>query len=261
MCSNICFVRLFGACLGLVFTCTVIIPRLVKLNTTASIFTRIVEVEVYNTSTSAGGFACLTCIVHSFPLCQAPTPPIHPSSTLTAPLHTSPSFAPPPPPALVRRQTSNRDVEVFLPSAEASMRFAFSQLSRLPPGGVKWPSQSPSGGSLAKKRLPGGGGPPGGAEVVSGVRFFFFVCCNERGRVEAAVFLVHSHSMVFFPTLCRSGACRPSTSIARRVANARWCVCSIDSHSGIALDDLSTATLLSAAPAAPLYRRPAVLLS
>ncbi|CAM9699532.1 unnamed protein product, partial [Ectocarpus fasciculatus] len=60
--------------------------------------------------------------------------------------------------------TSNRDVEVFLPSAEASMRFAFSQLSRLPPGGVKWPAQSPSGGSLAKKRYPGGiVGPPGGA--------------------------------------------------------------------------------------------------
>ncbi|CAM9483766.1 unnamed protein product [Ectocarpus sp. 13 AM-2016] len=60
--------------------------------------------------------------------------------------------------------TSNRDVEVFLPSAEASMRFAFSQLSRLPPGGVKWPDQSPSGGSLAKKQYPGGiAGPPGGA--------------------------------------------------------------------------------------------------
>ncbi|CAN0136926.1 unnamed protein product, partial [Ectocarpus fasciculatus] len=60
--------------------------------------------------------------------------------------------------------TSNRDVEVFLPSAEASMRFAFSQLSRLPPGGVKWPAQSPSGGSPAKKRYPGGiVGPPGGA--------------------------------------------------------------------------------------------------
>eukprot|EP00752_Nemacystus_decipiens_P002592 g2425.t1 len=63
--------------------------------------------------------------------------------------------------------TSNRDVEVFLPSAEASMRFAFSQLSRVPPGGVKWPSQSPSGGSLGKKRLPGGAGPPAGGEVVA----------------------------------------------------------------------------------------------
>lgn len=103
-----------------------------------------------------------------------------------------PPFTPPhhsrhhPPPALVRRQTSNRDVEVFLPSAEASMRFAFSQLSRLPPGGVKWPSQSPSGGSLTKKRLPGGGGPPGGAEVVSGVRFFlfFFFCLLQRARAH-----------------------------------------------------------------------------
>ncbi len=68
-------------------------------------------------------------------------------------------------------KTSNRDVEVFLPSAEASMRFAFAQLSRVPPGGVKWPSQSPSGGRLPNKRLPGGvagGGPPGGAEMVRG---------------------------------------------------------------------------------------------
>lgn len=65
-------------------------------------------------------------------------------------------------------KTSNRDVEVFLPSAEASMRFAFSQLSRLPPGGVKWPNQSPSGGRLNKKRGRGPemGGPPGGPDVV-----------------------------------------------------------------------------------------------
>lgn len=57
------------------------------------------------------------------------------------------------------------------------MRFAFAQLSRLPPGGVKWPSQSPSGGRLPKKRLPGGaagGGPPGDAEVMSVLR-----CCHR----------------------------------------------------------------------------------
>ena len=72
------------------------------------------------------------------------------------------------------------------------MRFAFSQLSRLPPGGVKWPSQSPSGGSLAKKRLPGGGGPPGGAEVVSAVRFFFFLLsgATSEGALELPHFWV-----------------------------------------------------------------------
>lgn len=81
-----------------------------------------------------------------------------------------------------QKKTSNRDVEVFLPSAEASMRFAFSQLSRLPPGGVKWPAQSPSGGSLAKKRYPGGiVGPPGGAAAAVSVTLTrsrcCFVCC------------------------------------------------------------------------------------
>lgn len=40
---------------------------------------------------------------------------------------------------LLLMQTSNRDVEIFLPSMETSMRFAKEQLSRRPPGGVKWP--------------------------------------------------------------------------------------------------------------------------
>lgn len=93
-----------------------------------------------------------------------------------------PPLAPPPPSWLLVcavDQTSNRDVEVFLPSAEASMRFAFSQLSRLPPGGVKWPSQSPSGGTLAKKRLPGGMVGGGAAEVV---RILPESCASKHGR-------------------------------------------------------------------------------
>lgn len=53
-CNVVSFVRL-GVCLGLVFTCTVIIPRLVKLHTTARIFTRIVEVEAYTTSINRQG--------------------------------------------------------------------------------------------------------------------------------------------------------------------------------------------------------------
>ncbi|CAN0128501.1 unnamed protein product, partial [Laminaria digitata] len=55
--------------------------------------------------------------------------------------------------------TSNRDVEVFLPSVESAMRFGFSQLSRIPAGGVKWPA--PAGGTAARggaKRRGGAGG-------------------------------------------------------------------------------------------------------
>lgn len=51
-------------------------------------------------------------------------------------------------------QRGNRNVEVFLNNVEATMRFSFDQLSRMPPGGVKWPpGQGPSIPMPAKKTV------------------------------------------------------------------------------------------------------------
>ena len=83
------------------------------------------------------------------------------------------------------RKTSNRDVEVFLPSVESAMRFGFSQLSRVPAGGVKWPAPSGAAAGGTRRRGAGGSGGGGkttapvetvGASVVS-VTFRLYRCC------------------------------------------------------------------------------------
>lgn len=52
---------------------------------------------------------------------------------------------------------SNRDVAIFVPSMENSLRFPLTHLSRVPPGGVKWPNGA--------KKPPAGVATPVGLEA------------------------------------------------------------------------------------------------